>query len=918
MRKAILIFGWLLLAIVCKADIITVDDDGPADFNNIQAAINDANDGDIIYVFPGRYTGAGNRDIDFDGRAITVQSVLPEDPYIVAATIIDCNGAGRGFNFHNREEANSVLDGLTITNGAASGGAGVVCNSSHPTVSNCVITGNWARSTYVARGGGVHCSYSNATFTNCTISGNSAGGISDVHTYGGGVYCVGRSPRFINCTIANNLARAVESYGGGIYSSSSAMIINCTISGNRVEGAMYVRGSGGGGIYSEGVGRVIGCELNGNSAANGGAVYYGWSNQSLTSCTLSGNWASVNGGGIYCISSVAVIKNCTLSSNVASSAGGGMYTDRGNPQVTNCILWGNADANGIVESAQIDGDIPEVTFSCIQDDNPDDAYIPFGGDANSNIDDNPMFVREPYDGGDGWGVGDNDDFGDLHLQDASPCVNVGDPSTWFQPNSVDIDGEPRVMAGIVDMGADEVLIPTIAVTRPEGGEVWTTGSIHEIRWYSLFVSGLVDVTFSGDGGGSWQTIESGIGDTGSYMCQLPDKADSNECVISVVPGVPDANVVCIASGLFTVQHYPERPAVPPGQIGKWDNFRRTGLSENYGPQSGCVKWQFETDGAISASVTIGPNGTVYVPCEDGRLYKLNADGALLWSYDANTPLISSPALGYHGMVYVGGKNGKLYAIDGGGKLRWTHRTEGFIYSSPAVSADGDIYVCSQDGKVYGLGPDGSELWSFETAGFGMLDGAIFASPTIGADGTIYIAGLYDPNLYALDPNDGSVKWVCHFESGGWPFASLVVAADSTIYQTLLHDPNLYAIDPNNGSIIWVSDMADTESGLFEPYYYDRVWFDERLCDYVYRGAKYDVSSSGWSKPALGPDGTIYVSFDDPFLRAVDPNGTIKWVTKPGSSSGFTLTVGSNGLIYAASDEGHLYMVNPDGETVRQQ
>ncbi len=27
-----------------------------------------------------------------------------------------------------------------------------------------------------------------------------------------------------------------------------------------------------------------------------------------------------------------------------------------------------------------------------------------------------MFVREPNDGGDGWGVGDNDDYGDLHLQ----------------------------------------------------------------------------------------------------------------------------------------------------------------------------------------------------------------------------------------------------------------------------------------------------------------------------------------------------------------------------------------------------------------------------------------------------------------------------------------------------------------------
>jgi hypothetical protein len=74
-----------------------------------------------------------------------------------------------------------------------------------------------------------------------------------------------------------------------------------------------------------------------------------------------------------------------------------------------------------------------------------------------------------------------------------------------------------------------------------------------------------------------------------------------------------------------------------------------------------------------------------------------------------------------------------------------------------------------------------------------------------------------------------------------------------------------------------------------------------------------VSNSSWSEPALGPDGTIYVSFDDAYLRAVDPNGSIKWVTRLGMMGGFTLTVGSDGLIYAASDDSHLYVVSPDGE-----
>lgn len=120
-RKLILALSCLLLAIPCQARVITVDDDGPADFNNIQAAIDDANDGDVIEVQPGTYTGVGNRDIDFLGKVITVRSVDPNDRNAVAATIIDCNGSEsdphRGFYFHSEEGPNSVLSGVSIING---------------------------------------------------------------------------------------------------------------------------------------------------------------------------------------------------------------------------------------------------------------------------------------------------------------------------------------------------------------------------------------------------------------------------------------------------------------------------------------------------------------------------------------------------------------------------------------------------------------------------------------------------------------------------------------------------------------------------------------------------------------------------------------------------------------------------------
>jgi hypothetical protein len=107
MRTLISVLILAVAAAPCAAKTITVDDDGPADFNNIQDAIVDAATGDTVEVYPGTYTGHGNRDISFLGKAITVRSTDPNDPNIVAATIIDCNGSPaehhRGFVLTSNE-----------------------------------------------------------------------------------------------------------------------------------------------------------------------------------------------------------------------------------------------------------------------------------------------------------------------------------------------------------------------------------------------------------------------------------------------------------------------------------------------------------------------------------------------------------------------------------------------------------------------------------------------------------------------------------------------------------------------------------------------------------------------------------------------------------------------------------------------
>jgi hypothetical protein len=190
----------------------------PLHYPTIQAAVDAAEDGDIVIVTDGTYTGAGNRDIDLGGKAITVRS--ENGP---ANCIIDCEGSTaephRGFYFHSSEDALSVVEGFTITGGHADYGGGMYNDQSSPTVRNCVFLENSAD----VYGGGVENWDSSVTLVNCVFTGNhalDAGGVDNA--YG--------SPRLTNCTFSQNTA-AVSS--GGIYCfASSTMIENCILWGN--------------------------------------------------------------------------------------------------------------------------------------------------------------------------------------------------------------------------------------------------------------------------------------------------------------------------------------------------------------------------------------------------------------------------------------------------------------------------------------------------------------------------------------------------------------------------------------------------------------------------------------------------------------------------------------------------------------
>ena len=324
----------IFLCSLASASVLHV----PADYATIQAGIDDAVPGDTVLLADMEFSGPGNCDLDFLGKAITVQSENGAD-----ACIINCEGQNRGVIFQTGETANAVLKGITIRNGFAGeddlirGGGGIVCiNTASPRIEQCNIINCKA-----VVGSGIYISHGSPEITGCLIDSNEA--VWD----GGGIYVSHGSPDISDCTISNN--KAISFHGGGIYISlADPEITDTTLSGNTAldGGGIYVTGycspnitqcilfdnesESGAGIFSSAGSGVIGqTEIYQNSAIYGGGIYLGYNTQTqINTCTVRNNQAEWGGGIFAHFIARSQIRNCIISAN-HGEMGGGIYCNQG-------------------------------------------------------------------------------------------------------------------------------------------------------------------------------------------------------------------------------------------------------------------------------------------------------------------------------------------------------------------------------------------------------------------------------------------------------------------------------------------------------------------------------------------------------------------------------------------------------------
>jgi parallel beta-helix repeat protein len=387
----------------------------PEEYATIQEAINVAVHGDEIIVMPGTYTSTQDGHVvNMLGKAITLRSTDPNDPKIVAATIIDGENERRGIACFSGETSTTTIAGFTITNGFAitdvygyNRGGGMYNYESSPTLENCTFNNNSADDD----GGGMYNLLSNPELTNCVFVDNTSGyNGSGMYNWnsdptienctfennsaydGGGVYNDQSNPTLTYCTFENNSAY----FGGGMfnYENSTPELTNCTFTNNT---ANY-----GGGVWNvESAPELTGCIFDNNTAnsSGGGMGNENNSNPTLDNCTFENNYADdayySSGGGMYNQDSSPMLENCKFEYNHAIYDGGGMYNWNSSPTLTNTTVCANTPNQIYPDDSWVDNGGNWVEEEC-----PVDCPTDINGDGVVGVNDLLAVIDQ-------WGLTDS-------------------------------------------------------------------------------------------------------------------------------------------------------------------------------------------------------------------------------------------------------------------------------------------------------------------------------------------------------------------------------------------------------------------------------------------------------------------------------------------------------------------------------
>lgn len=222
--------------------------------------------------------------------------------------------------------------------------------------------------------------------------------------------------------------------------------------------------------------------------------------------------------------------------------------------------------------------------------------------------------------------------------------------------------------------------------------------------------------------------------------------------------------------------------------------------------TGAVIWSRSNIGTLSATVAYDA-GYVYVPSQNGSLYKLNAaDGTITQNVVVGGSLGLAPLVA-NGVVYVGSSSGELVAVNTGNlAIRWRYQGGAPMATPAALSATRSLLVVNtQDLYVHAINiADGTRKWRVKPtsrtyqSGNPNTSGAQFEGgwPVIAEKaGVVFVR-------YRLD-------WDTLWGSNPYPTTN---AAIKTFLQNNPNQQALYALNINTGAVSFIPAVGNGGAG----------------------------------------------------------------------------------------------------------
>jgi alpha-tubulin suppressor-like RCC1 family protein/outer membrane protein assembly factor BamB len=261
---------------------------------------------------------------------------------------------------------------------------------------------------------------------------------------------------------------------------------------------------------------------------------------------------------------------------------------------------------------------------------------------------------------------------------------------------------------------------------------------------------------------------------------------------------------------------------------------------------------------------------------------------------------------------------------GPGKPKWEEpfRTGGAVTASPLLSEDGlTLYVGSADRYFYAINTeDGTLKWKLK------LGGPITAAATM--DGESIYVPCGNGQLYNIgDAGDqGVLRWERPFRALRSRVSTPAVADDGTIYVGST-DNRLYALYPEDGVVKnpWpfvafkdvgvpvISLISDDDEGII---YFSAGANVIGVSPDAVEASRFNPGSAVNSIPAVNEDGEIFFGANDERVYALGVGGTtndLLWKFNAGENVSSSPVIGVGGDIFIGAESARLYCFRRTGE-----